>query len=1028
MDRKQCKQRIETLVQTFHSEKRERINEAETRLRFIDPFFEALSWDIRNPKEVRIESALAPKWRTSGLARSDSTRPDYRFLIDGKTRFFVEAKKPAVKLTDPAPIFQAKSYGFSSKVPLVILTDFEEFRPFRTLARPKLDRPLEGLVKEFDYTYEQYVEGFDTLYDVFSREAVAAGELEKQIPAAKKEASQTVDKEFLNDLSKWQEELAKNIALRNAKLTVGEINEAVQRILDRIIFLRICEDRQIEESNILLSYVEAGDDIYRRLQKEFSRLRSKYNGLIFNEHRLSEQLTIDDKLLKDIIKNLYLPHSPYRFNEIPIEILGTIYEQYLGKVITLTPSHRAKVEVKPEVRKAGGVFYTPQFITSYIVKNTIGKLIEGKMPEQIAKMRFADIACGSGSFLLEMFDYLIRYHIDYYSANTSKIKTVDGVPDAFQTSDGLWHLSTRKKKEILTNNIYGVDIDPQAVEVTQMSLYLKLLEGENAESFDKFRIGKQLTLELKETILPSLSNNIKCGNSLVGMDIKGLGNNLTLEEELRIRPFDWETAFPQVFTPSVLRTSPPYQGGDSAAGGEGVGFDAIIGNPPYIRIQTMKEWTPIQVEYFKTRYSSASKGNYDIYVVFVERALSLSNKNGKLGYILPHKFFNAQYGESLRALIARGRHLDQIVHFGDQQVFEGATTYTCLLFLDDAGRNEFAFTKVDDLVAWQTSGKTTEEMIKAESVNSNEWNFAVGEKASLFKKLSMMPTRLGDVAHLFVGLQTDGDDIYIVEKVKEQGRRVLCHSKATGKDHWFESQHLKPFLKGSLNIRRYALTDVNKLLVFPYETEAGKSILIDQNTYETRWPLTWEYLLENRKKLSARNRGRMGKEWYGYVYKKNHTRFASPKLLVPSLATGSCFAIDPEGIYYFVGSGGGGGGGYGVTLNAETKINYLYLLGLLNSNLLSNFLKTVSTPFRGGYIALNRQYIEQLPVRAIDFDSAEEKAMHDRMVQLVERMLDLHKKKQQAKADSEKELFEHQIKATDREIDQLVYKLYNITE
>ncbi|MBA4313027.1 MAG: restriction endonuclease subunit M, partial [Chlorobiaceae bacterium] len=989
-------------------------NEAETRLRFIDPFFEALGWEIRNPKEVRIESMLA---------RSDSTRPDYRFLIDGKTKFFVEAKKPSVKLTDPAPIFQAKSYGFSSKVPIVILTDFEEFRPFRTLARPKFDRPLDGLIKEFDFTYERYVDEFDTLHDIFSREAVGSGALEKHIPVDKKEASKTVDKEFLVDLSAWQEELAKNIALRNSTLSVGEINEAVQRILDRMIFLRICEDRQIEESEILLSYKDK-EDIYKKLLKEFARLRAKYNGLIFNEHKLTENLAIDDKLLKDIIKNLYLPYSPYRFNEIPIEILGTIYEQYLGKVITLTPTHRAKVDVKPEVRKAGGVFYTPQFITSYIVKNTIGKLLEpcegsepsqGLSPEQISKLKFADIACGSGSFLLEMFDYLIRYHIDYYSSNPDAIKTIDGIPDAYQDALGLWHLSTRKKKDILLNNIYGVDIDPQAVEVTQMSLYLKLLEGENAESFDK-----QLTLELKETILPTLSNNIKCGNSLVGMDVKGLGNNLTLEEELRIRPFDWETAFPQVFTTSVLRTSPPYR--------EGVGFDAIVGNPPYIRIQTMKEWTPLQVEYFKSRYKSASKGNYDIYVVFVERALSLLNKNGKLGYILPHKFFNAQYGEPLRNLISKGKHLSYIVHFGDQQIFEGATTYTCLLFLDKAENDEFTFTKVDDLRRWQISGKATEALNKSEGVNSSEWNFAVGEGAKLFEKLKKYPTRLNDIAHLFVGLQTDADDVFIVEKIREEGKRILCYSKATSKEHWFELEHPKPFLKGSLNIRRYALTDVNKLLIFPYEIQDGKSVLISKQAYERRFPYTWEYLIENRKRLSARNKGRMGNEWYGYVYKKNHTRFGVQKLLVPSLATGSCFSIDVEGIYYFVGSGGGGGGGYAITLNPDIKMSYLYLLGILNSDLLNSFLKRISTTFRGGYIALNRQYIEQLPIHAIDFNNPEEKSMHDRMVQLVERMLDLHKKKHQSKAESEKELFEHQIKATDREIDELVFRLYGLTE
>ncbi len=1016
MDRKQSKQKIETLVQIFHTEKRDKTNEAETRLRFIDPFFEALGWDIRNPKEVRVESALA---------RSDSTRPDYRFLIEGKTRFFVEAKRPSEQLSDHrGHIFQAKSYGFSSKVPLVILTDFEEFRPFRTLARPKFDKPLDGLIKEFDYTYERYLDEFDNLYDTFSREAVAAGELEKRIPTTKKEASATVDKEFLNDLSNWQEELAKNIALRNAKLTVSEINEAVQRILDRIIFLRICEDRQIEESEILLSYTDK-EDIYTKLQKEFNRLRSKYNGLIFNEHRLSEQLSIDDKLLKEIIKNLYLPYLPYRFNEIPIEILGTIYEQYLGKVITLTPSHRAKVEVKPEVRKAGGVFYTPQFITSYIVKNTIGRLLqpsdpkdasqgsrqpdggqakpsEGLTPEQIAKLKFADIACGSGSFLLEMFDYLIRYHIDYYSANTSKIKTVDGVPDAFQTSDNLWHLSTRKKKEILVNNIYGVDIDPQAIEVTQMSLYLKLLEGESAETF-----GKQLSLELKETILPNLSNNIKCGNSLVGMDIKGLGNNLTLEEELRIRPFDWETAFPNVMSPSTS---------------SGQGFDAIVGNPPYIRIQTMKEWTPIQVEYFKTRYSSASKGNYDIYVVFVERALSLLNKNGKLGYILPHKFFNAQYGESLRALIAKGRHLAQIVHFGDQQVFEGATTYTCLLFLDKVGRNEFAFTKIDDLVPWQTSGKATEAVIKAESVNSSEWNFAVGEKANLFQKLNKMPVKLRDIAgKIAQGIRTSANDIFVLDLISAKGSTVTVYSKILDRKVNLERGALLLFLQGR-EIKSYQIIPSGKVVIFPYSVKDGRAELIEEQELSRRYPKTHAYLRENFSYLRDRENGKFrNSKWYGYGRVQNIELMLIPKILVPDIADRAAFALDENGEYAFT-------SGYAITLKNSVKESPKFVLGLLNSKVSDFYLKNVSTMMRGGFFRYFTQFVEQLPIRTIDFNNPEEKAMHDRMVQLVERMLDLHKKKQQAKADSEKELFEHQIKATDKEIDELVYTLYGLTE
>lgn len=267
-----------------------------------------------------------------------------------------------------------------------------------------------------------------------------------------------------------------------------------------------------------------------------------------------------------------------------------------------------------------------------------------------------------------------------------------------------------------------------------------------------------------------------------------------------------------------------------------------------------------------------------------------------------------------------------------------------------------------------------------------------------------------------------------MEELRRERKRVLCESKSTGQQHWFEDEHLKPFLKGSLNIRRYWLADVTKRLIFPYEIINGKSLLIDAKEYKRRYPLTWAYLEENRERLSARNEGQMENEWYGYVYKKNHTKFGVPKLVVPSIATGSCFAADLKEKYYFVGSGGGGGGGYGITISPESDLSYLYLLGLLNSSLLSTYLKTISTQFRGGYIALNRQYIEQLPIHTINFSDPTDKARHDKMVDLANRMLDLHKQLPLAKTPDDKTRLPRQIDATDHQIDQLVYELYGLTE
>ena len=243
------------------------------------------------------------------------------------------------------------------------------------------------------------------------------------------------------------------------------------------------------------------------------------------------------------------------------------------------------------------------------------------------------------------------------------------------TADGRVRLTAHLKSEILKNNLFGVDIDQQAVEVTRFSLSLKALEDTRREELYEERTF------FKETVLPDLNDNIKCGNSLIGPDYFS-GKMFPDSEELRrVNPFDWQHQFPAIFSSG--------------------GFDAVIGNPPYIRIQTLQETNPEQVKYLKEKYRAASSGNYDIYVVFVEKGLALLNLMGRLGFILPHKFFNSKYGAPLRGVIAEGKYLSHVVHFGDQQVFDGAATYTALMFMNKVGCNHCVFEKVTDLDIWK---------------------------------------------------------------------------------------------------------------------------------------------------------------------------------------------------------------------------------------------------------------------------------------------------------------------------------------
>jgi hypothetical protein len=483
------------------------------------------------------------------------------------------------------------------------------------------------------------------------------------------------------------------------------------------------------------------------------------------------------------------------------------------------------------------------------------------------------------------------------------------------------------------------------------------------------------------------------------------------EERYRVNAFHWQAAFPQVFI----------------AGG----FDVVIGNPPYIRIQALKEWAPTEVEFYKT-YQAASKGNYDIYVVFVEKGLGLLNRHGRLGFILPHKFFNTQYGEPLRSIISNGKHLAKVVHFGDQQVFENATTYTCLMFLDKTGHDEFVFERVENLENWRNSGESTIGKIVSTKVSATEWNFSVGKDSRLFSKLFQMPEKLGNVTEkIFQGLVTSSDSVFFLEPLAKENKGLIhVRSNATEKEYYLETDVVRPLIKGSRDITRYS-AEPSKRVLFPYDPEesarTGKTILISSDDFKSKYPKAWGYLVENYDTLREREKGKMRHSgWYGYVYPKSVSLFGNPKILTPSIAAQGSFTYDEHGEYYFVGSGGGGGGGYGIVIKDTANVSYKYLLGLLNSKLLDYYLKKISSPFRGGYFAFNKQYIELLPIRTLNFNDSTEKAAHDRMVSLVEHMLSLHK--QSARTPQEKEMIQREIESTDGEIDSLVYELYGLTE
>ncbi len=973
-------------------------NEEQIKQEFINPFFDELGWDIYNKNDI------APQYRD--VIFEDSLRinkevraPDYCFQLPGKKMFFVEAKKPSVNIKEKKEsAFQVRSYAWSAKLPLSILTDFEELAIYDTRVKPN-KRDKAGIARLDYFTYEEYVDRWEDLYNIFSKEAVLKGSFDQYAEDNKKKrGTEEVDEAFLSDLEEWRELLAKNIALRNPDTSIEELNYAVQHIIDRIVFLRMCEDRRIEKYGRLRSLKDE-NAIYEKFCELCVEADDKYNSGLFHfkvqkgRDTIPDQITlglkIDDGVFKTIFTKLYYPESPYIFNFISPEILGHTYEQFLGKVIRLTDGHRAKVEEKPEVKKAGGVYYTPQYIVDYIVDNTIGKLVKGKTPNKVSELKIIDPACGSGSFLLGAFNYLLKWHLNYYTKRKDRDRLTDKI---YQFRPEEYRLTIREKKKILINNIYGVDIDPQAVEVTKLSLLLKVLEDESKDELEE-----QKTL-FKERALPDLDSNIKCGNSLIGSEI--------FDEEIegveKINFFDWNSGFSGIM--------------------ENGGFDAIIGNPPYIRVQAMKEWSPIEVEFYKKKFVSASKGNYDIYVVFVERGLELLNEKGVLGYILPHKFFNAKYGQPLRSLIADGNNINKIVYFGQEQVFENATTYTNLLFLTKSKSNTFEFMKVDDLNNWRSSGKSIEGKIISKKVSGDEWNFIVGVGAKLFDKLTDMPTKLGDVTkRISQGIRTSANEIYVLDRITDKEDITLAHSELLNKDVKLEKDSLLLFLLGR-DIKPYSINHSGKYVIMPYTIDSKKAVIIPEHDIKKRFPNTYDYLLQNKKYLTTREKGRFkGREWYVYGRNQNIDLMLIPKILVPDIANHASFALDEHGDYAFT-------SGYGIILNEDFNESKKYIIGLLNSKLSDFYLKQVSTPMRGGFYKYETRFIKNIPIRTIDWNNLKDVALHDKMVVLVEKIIKLNKSLSITKVPTEKEMIQRQIRAIVQQVDNLVYELYGLND
>jgi len=700
---------VSQLVRDFQEQERAYLSstyqESQVRQDFIDKFFIALGWDVthekqKNPyeQEVKIENRV----RTESSQRY----ADYAFFIAPNYRdvkYFVEAKKPAKDLSNPDYYHQIIRYGWNKSTPIAVLTDFEEFHIIDCRYKPNIKTALEHKIESFHYAQYGEEEVFKKIFYLFGREAVANGSIEKYAdtlarPKGKKAEKgvlksryQQVDQAFLELLDGYRDQLAHAFKNKNRHLTGEELTEAVQRTIDRLVFIRFLEDKGIEENTIIgFKSKPFSWDSFLGLCKS---LEPKYNGLVFKEHPIIDNSAFnapDEKVFSEICSELADPSSPYDFNFIPISILGNIYERFLGKVVTTTDK-RAKITEKPEVRKAGGVYYTPEYIVRYIVDETVGMLIEGKKPEEIRKMAFADIACGSGSFLIEVYDRLLKYHLMYYTEHPEKAKKGD-----IEKRAGAIALSHKKRQEILVNNIYGVDIDFQATEVTQLSLYLKLMEDVTMNDAYQFSL-------LKERMLPDLRHNIVCGNSLIGRDILD-GTLFNYETEHTLKPMNFEDVFPEIMKRD--------------------GFDVVVGNPPWGATLTDTENS-----YLTNRYIN-KRGESESHLFFIEKAVTLLKRFGLLGYVTPNTWLSVLNSSEIRKYILDKTRIIEIVELS-KYIFEEAPDIVPLIIIVSHSKENNTNCRVKRTTLIRVTSTNFDEAFKIFEVPQSLWETNIGSTINL---------------------------------------------------------------------------------------------------------------------------------------------------------------------------------------------------------------------------------------------------------------------------------------------------------
>lgn len=936
MNKIQKRIKLTELVEKFRNDltsyKSDKFNEASTRSEFIDPFLKILGWDVHNEEGARFsERMILPE-----EVQNSTDRPDYTIKLNGEYKMFIEAKKPSVDISnDSKSAIQIRRYGWNGGLKVSVLTNFEYLAIYETTKEPQIINTSNNHRLKI-FHFEEYANALDEISDLIAFDAFKNGKFEEWTNKLEKvEASRsTLDTVFLRKLNEWRLMIGNDLFNVTPEIynDIHKMNEDVQGFLNQLIFLRFAEDNKFEAYQTLLS---------KSMQKkQFINLlmdsELKYNSGIFDKIEIIKSLSEDT--ISSIVQQLYYPENSYDFKIINLLILGNIYENFLQKELAV---ENGKVILqKTKQAQIKSVVTTPEPIVRAITKKALADGISGKNPDEISNLKICDLAVGAGTFLVSAFDYIEEYLIDWYSQKYDKKQARSIVP--FDV-----------KRNILEKTLWGFDIDYNAVQLTVFSLALRLLRNEKKERVKDF-----------QPILPQLFKQIRCGNSLISemdFDINDISN----EDYFSINP-----------QPAQLK---------------GVKFDMILGNPPYLNTEDMKNSSPKkEFEIYSRKFKTAHL-QFDKYFLFVEESFKRLKPNGKCVLIIPNKFITTKAATKLRKLLSKQKLISEILDFGAKQLFKNLSTYVSIVTFSKHDNNHIRYQLLDSIED-VFDAKTIQ--VPFDILDDKLW-FLTNDTlfVNQYQKIKKSFPVVHEEFEIMNGIQTSANNVYILKDAdKVDETNDLIHYKVKDNTFLIEKGLLKPFYKPSplSKNRSYQQLVVDAHIIYPYED--GK--IIQKEAMKRKYPNGWNYLLSHFEILKPKHLwpedSQQGKRdvphatedtWYHFGRSQNfHIGDYEEKILVGVNKNEPNFNIDTNQTLF---ASGGTAGYIGLCKRKNSMYSHEYLVAWLSHPLADKIAKAIGSPFEGDYYTSGTRELKQTPLLSVDFNVLDEKDIFEKINQRV---------------------------------------------